>query len=272
MVDQLQGRYSDNTGIGGDPASLPSNSGVPARSARGDGLRLLLLDSYGLFRASLARFLSSEPGLNVAGECGTSDEGRDLLIREEMQGPGVDLVLLDFEIDGESAGDFITAARQAGYRGQFLIVAGSADARKAAAALKLGASGIFLKSDAPERLIQAIRLVGNDGVWIDKGIIRRIAEQFSEAASGITHHRAPTSLEGLEKDVLLGIVEGHTNRRIGEMIGLTESRVKNIVQRLFGRAGVKTRGQLVRAALEGSLRVDRTADRLPGVEVPSTRH
>jgi hypothetical protein len=36
-------------------------------------------------------------------------------------------------------------------------------------------------------------------------------------------------------------------------MGLTESSVKNIVQRLFGKAGVKTRGQLVRVAFEGSL-------------------
>ncbi len=45
---------------------------------------------------------------------------------------------------------FISAAQQAGYQGRFLIVAGSADVRDSAIALKLGASGIFLKSETPD--------------------------------------------------------------------------------------------------------------------------
>ena len=40
--------------------------------------------------------------------------------------------------------------------------------------------------------------------------------------------------------MLQGIVGGLTNRKIGDNMGLSESNVKNIVQRLFGRAGVKT--------------------------------
>jgi len=212
-------------------------------------IRLVLLDTFGLFRASLARFLAAEPGLEVAGECGNSGEALELLAHE----PNVDLVLLDFDIGAEHGTDFIAAARQAGYQGRFLIVAASADMRNSVTALKLGASGIFLKSDAPEHLFEAIRLIGHDGIWIDKKIIHMLADQFSDRYPRPENERPRFSLEGPERQVLLGIVEGHTNRRIGEILGLSESKVKNIVQRLFGRAGVKTRGQLVRAALEGSL-------------------
>jgi hypothetical protein len=51
----------------------------------------------------------------------------------------------------------------------------------------------------------------------------------------------------------MGVLEGLTNREIGTGMGLKESSVKNILQALFSKAGVRTRGQLVRAALEGSL-------------------
>ena len=57
------------------------------------------------------------------------------------------------------------------------------------------------------------------------------------------------SLQGLERDVLLG---GLSNRKIGDRIQLSESRVKNIVQCLFSKASVWTRGQLVRVAMDGS--------------------
>jgi len=108
-------------------------------------IRLVLLDNHGLFRTSLARLLAMEPDLDVAGECGTPAEVLDLL-----KSSAVDVVLLEFNVSAENGSDFMSVAREAGYQGSFLIVAGSADVRNAAMALKLGASGIFLKSDTPE--------------------------------------------------------------------------------------------------------------------------
>lgn len=220
---------------------------------RGTRLRLILLDGHGLFRTSLARLLGSEPDLEVAGECGTSADALAFLAREASNGLPVDLVLLDFDIGTEHANDFIAAARQAGYEGRFLIVAGSADLQNSALVLKLGVSGIFMKSEAPDRLVQAIRLVGNDGIWVDRGIIQMLADHLIDRYPRLDDARSVGCLQGLERNVLLGIVEGLTNRKISENTGVSESKVKNTIQRLFGRAGVKTRGQLVRAALEGSL-------------------
>ena len=136
-------------------------------------IRLILLDDHGLFRASLSRLLASEPDLEVAGECSTSAEALDVI-----RGSTVDVVLLDFDVGTEHGNDFISAARQAGYQGRFLIVAGSADVRNSAIALKLGVSGIFLKSESPDRLVQAIRLVGNGGIWVDQRIIQLLADQL----------------------------------------------------------------------------------------------
>ena len=56
-----------------------------------------------------------------------------------------------------------------------------------------------------------------------------------------------------EEKVLLGILGGLSNRKIGDQIGLSEGSVKAVVQQLFYKSGVRTRSQLVRVALEGSL-------------------
>jgi DNA-binding NarL/FixJ family response regulator len=211
-------------------------------------IRLVLLDDHALFRASLGRLLASEPDFEVAGECGASGEALEIL-----KSSSVDLVLLDFNFGTEHGDDFISAARQAGYQGRFLIVAGAADVRNSAIALKRGASGIFLKSEAPDRLVQAIRLVGSGGIWVDQKIIQMLADQSINRWAQPPDQGSGDSLEPRERVALLGILEGLTNREIGRNMGISESSVKNIVQRLFGKAGVKTRGQLVRAALEGSL-------------------
>jgi two-component system nitrate/nitrite response regulator NarL len=207
-------------------------------------IRLVLLDDHVLFRASLARLLASEPDFEVTGECGTAAEALEMLKRA-----GAEIILLDLDLGSEHATVFISAARGAGYQGRFLIVTGSADAKNSALALKLGASGIFLKSETPARLLQAIRLVAQGDVWIDPKVIQLLVDRYSQ----LQDHKFDGPLEERERKVLLGILGGLTNKKIGDNMGLSESSVKNLVQRLFTKAGVKTRSQLVRVALEGSL-------------------
>lgn len=213
------------------------------------GIRLVLLDGHGLFRTSLARLLASEDGFEVVGECGTPAEALEIL-----NGSPVDVVLLDFDLGANHANDFISAAREAGCNGRFLIVAGTADAESLATALKLGASGIFLKSEAPDRLVQAIRLVAAGGVWVDQKIIQLLADQCVNQLPRLVDQRSGNLLlEDRQQKVLTGILGGLTNKRIADGMGLTESSVKNILQGLFAKAGVRTRSQLVRLALEGSI-------------------
>jgi DNA-binding NarL/FixJ family response regulator len=54
---------------------------------------------------------------------------------------------------------------------------------------------------------------------------------------------------------------GPSNRKVGEKIELSEGSVKNVVLRLFSKAGVRTRSELVRLALEGNLNLGRVAAR-----------
>jgi two-component system, NarL family, nitrate/nitrite response regulator NarL len=211
-----------------------------------DRIRLLLVHDHVLFRTSLARLLSAEPGFEVVGESGAAGEALDVL-RDST----VDVVLLDFNSTAERDG-LIPAARSAGYAGQFLVITGPAEVGSYADALKVGASGIFLQSQPPDRLVQAIRVVASGAVWLDQTVARLFAEQV--AARRAPRREPPAAwLEDREEVVLEGILAGLTNRRIGTSMGLSESSVKNILQGLFGKAGVRTRSQLVRLALEGSL-------------------
>lgn len=220
-------------------------------------IRLVLLDDQALFRASLARLLASEPGFELVGECGNSAEALEILSASP-----VDVVLLDFDHATGNGDGFMSVARGHGYQGRFLIVASAADARSSAIAIKLGASGIFLKSEPPDRLVQAITLVANGAVWLDPGTIRLLADQSVERFLQLDGgQRSASRLTDREQKVLLGILAGLSNRKIGENLGLTEGSVKTSVQQLFYRSGVRTRSRLVRAALEGSLGTANSAAR-----------
>jgi len=56
-----------------------------------------------------------------------------------------------------------------------------------------------------------------------------------------------------ERDVLGFVADGMTNKEIAKRLGISESAVKATLQRLFQKAGVRTRSQLVRTALEWRL-------------------
>lgn len=163
-------------------------------------IRLLLLADLALFRACLAYVLRLESGFEVVAECGTFDQAL-----EALQESRVDVVLLD-PGDGETDGrDFMAAAHEAGYQGAFPIVAALSEVRASAALLKLGASGIFLKTESPGRLVQAMRHVGNGGVWIDQTIIAILAERL---AGGGEPPDSAAALGEREREVLRGIVRG----------------------------------------------------------------
>jgi DNA-binding NarL/FixJ family response regulator len=225
-------------------------------------IRLVLVDNQALFRVSLSRFLAAQPGLEVVGECGTAAEALEILNRSP-----VDIVLMDLDLRTESGDELISAGRLAGYKGRFLIIAGAVDATDLSCALKLGASGIFLKSDAPIRLVQAIRLVATGAAWVDQKVMQLLADWLSDHPQ-LGDPKYESSLTDREERVLLGILGGLTNRKIGDNLGLSESSVKSVVQQLFVRSGVRTRSQLVRMALEGSLGAARDLAKREGSAIP----
>jgi two-component system, NarL family, nitrate/nitrite response regulator NarL len=205
--------------------------------------RLALLDDHGLFRESLGHLLAAEPDFEVVGQCSTSAEALELL-----GGTAVDLVLLELSIGTERGDEFISAARQAGYLGKFLLVTGGVDPARSAAALKLGASGIFLKCNSSSRLVQAIRLVASGEASVDQRVIQLIADRYPQHED-----QCLSSLTKREQTVLKALLNGLTNKKIGRQVGVSESAIKATLQQLFDKAGVRTRSQLVKAALDGSL-------------------
>jgi len=208
---------------------------------------VLFFEDHTLFRVSLARFLASVPSFEIAGEASTVNGALEIL-----KGSAVDVVLIECDADLEGGRGFMAEARAAGYGGRYLIVAAAAGPKLIAEALRSGASGIFPESEDPDRLVQAIQHVAGGETWVDPTIIQKMAEQLIDRPAPRNQSLTADVLEAREQTVLAGVLDGLTNKKIGVRMGLSEASVKNIVQRLFGKAGVKSRSQLVRVALDRS--------------------
>lgn len=199
--------------------------------------RVLLIDDHALFRESVARVLSMNQEFEVA-HCATIAEALDLLALHPF-----DLVLLDHDLGGERASQFLPAARQAGFEGRVLIVTAWVSATEARRLIQQGAAGIFLKQAPLEELTDSIRTVLAGGTWVD----RAAAAQEESAAAGESN--APR-FNDRQRKVLRFVLEGLSNKEIAWRLQISESYVKAILQSLFQKTGVRTRGQLVRVVFE----------------------
>jgi two-component system nitrate/nitrite response regulator NarL len=211
-------------------------------SEPGRKARILLVDDHALFRDSVARFLDGEPGFEVAGGCGTVEEAQTLL-RERA----VDLVLLDFDLGQRDGRDFMRVAEALRFKGKVLLVTAGVSDADAASLMRQGISGIFPKHNSPVLLAEAIREVLSGKVWFDQDQLQKI---IGRSASKEEDPIAFTKLTERERQVLSFVFDGLTNKEIADRLQVSESSVKGTLQQLFQKTGARTRGQLVRIALE----------------------
>jgi two-component system, NarL family, nitrate/nitrite response regulator NarL len=205
-------------------------------------IRLIVVDDHGLFREGLVRLLAAEPDFRVVAKCARLPEAIGVLDREP-----IDIVLLDFDLETEQGSRLLEEIRHRDMPTRTLMVTAGMSSTCMLDILHQGAAGIFLKYSDPSQLIQAIRTVMEGRMWLDPRAVKPVIDGALRTTSQNTSR---SSLTSREKDVLRGVLEGASNKMIADRLHVSESSVKATLQHLFTKTGVRTRGQLVRIALE----------------------
>ena len=202
-------------------------------------IRALLIDDHALFRESVSEALT-EPGFAIE-HCATIQEGVRLLGERHF-----DIVLLDHDLGTQRASLFLPTAREAGLDVRVLVVTAWISDNEARRLLQQGVSGIFLKQAPLQELKDAIRVTVDGGTFLDPA--------FAKMSAGVRGQPGQQAAEPMfndrQKQVLHYVLEGLSNKEIAWRMQISESYVKAILQALFHKTGVRTRGQLVRVALE----------------------
>ena len=198
-----------------------------------------MVDDHASFGESVSRALSAQPDLDVS-FCTTISAALEVLQRQT-----VDIVLLDHDLGVERASQFLPVARERGFRGEVLIVTAWVSDIEARRLLHQGVAGIFVKESPLSDLAESIRLIRGGGVWLD----RRYRSLVPTGIAGEQTSTGPRFNERQRK-VLRFVLEGLSNKVIAGRLRISESYVKALIQALFRKTGVRTRGQLVRVVLE----------------------
>ena len=215
-------------------------------------IRVFLVDDQQMVRAGFRMLVDSQPDLVVVGEAG---DGREAL--ERLAATRADVVLMDVRmprLDGVETTRLL-APRPGSPR---VIVLTTFDLDEYAfAALKAGASAFLLKDAAPPELLGAIRSVHAGDAVVAPSTTRRLLDHVVEALPGpTTAARADDRLDGLterEREVLVLVGRGLSNREIAEELVVGEATVKTHVGRLLAKTGSRDRVHLVVLAYETGL-------------------
>jgi NarL family two-component system response regulator LiaR len=203
--------------------------------------KVMIVDDHDMVRLGLKTYLQLESDMEVVLEASNGKEALDLLTaRAESGGELPDLILMDLmmpEMDGIAATRAITERFP---DCKIVILTSFLEDDKVMEGIEAGAVSYVLKSVSSEELVFALR-----------GAVRGMPIMNSEVsqalARGIRQKSARTEEDGLtarEKEVLMLIAEGKSNKEISDELFISIKTVKTHVSNLLMKLGAEDRTQL----------------------------
>jgi DNA-binding NarL/FixJ family response regulator len=206
-------------------------------------VRVLIADDHPVVRQGLRTFLGVQDDIEVVGEAG---DGTEVLKAVEELDP--DVVLLDLKMpgmDGQTALDELRARR---VRARVLVLTSMTERGHVLPAVRAGAAGYLYKDVDPQALVQAIRAVHDGHVLLHP----EAAEAVLRAGQGDEARELDTLTER-ERQVLIEIAHGRSNREIARALVVSEKTIKTHVSNLFTKLGVQDRTQAALYAVRHGL-------------------
>ena len=206
-------------------------------------LRILLADDHKVVRDGLRLLVEGQRDMRVVGEAGN---GKEALKQARELKP--DIVVMDLsmpELNGLQATERLKAERP-----EIKVVALTVheDPSYLLQLCKAGAVGYVLKRSAGDDLIHAIRTVAGGGLHFDPALASQaLMGRTGEAPGKQGLH--PANLSEREKEVLVLLAWGYSNKEIAGELGLSTKTVETYRVRISEKMGLRSRTEMVQYAL-----------------------
>ena len=208
-------------------------------------IRVLIADDHAVVRQGLRTFLDLQDDIEVVAEAGDGEAAVDAAARTDP-----DVILLDLvmpKLDGVGA---LKRLRERESRARIIVLTSFGDDDKLFAALRAGAAGYLLKDVEPPELVRAIRAAADGNAPLSPTIVTRVVEEIAQGGG------APAEVDDLtprERDVLILIARGRSNKVIALELGVAEKTVKTHVSHILGKLSLTDRTQAALYAVRHGL-------------------
>lgn len=205
----------------------------PGRGA----IRVLIADDHPVVRQGLRTFLGIQDDIEVVGE---AEDGTSAVTLAESLEP--DIVLMDLKMPGADGLTALTELRARGVQARVLVLTSVTERGHVLPAVQAGAAGYLYKDVDPQALVQAIRAV-HDGHVLFAPDAAEAMMRDGRADGGGGDDRGLAALTEREREVLVHIARGRSNREIARALVVSEKTVKTHVSNLLMKLGVQDRTQ-----------------------------
>jgi DNA-binding NarL/FixJ family response regulator len=204
----------------------------------------MLVDDHAVLRDGLRNIISVEEDIEVVGEAVSGD---DALLQVEKCSP--DLILMDINMPMKN-GVEVTGILKKQYPDiKILVLTMHSHEEYFMSAIREGADGYLLKDAPSDQVVEAIRTVARGESVIHPSMTRKLLAFHQQKQTP----QEDTTLTEREKEVLLCLVEGLSNKEIADRLFISDKTVKIHVSKIFKKLNVKSRSQVVIHAVQHQL-------------------
>jgi two-component system response regulator NreC len=206
------------------------------------GVTILLADDHTIVRQGLKLILSAHEDLQVVGEAANGREAVELAAKLRP-----DIVLMDVqmpELNGIEATKKMVAANP---RIRILALSMHKESVYVREILRAGARGYILKDAIDTELLTAVRSVANGDGYISPAVAGALDDKAKDANDPVG------LLSTREREVLLLIADGKTNKEIATKLNLSVYTVDSHRGKIMEKLNLHSAGELVRFAMKNGL-------------------
>jgi DNA-binding NarL/FixJ family response regulator len=209
-------------------------------------IRIVIADDHAILRESLALLLGTQADFEVEGSAGNGQEALQMVQQFHPNVLVLDLFMPDF--DGF---EVLRTLDRAGNRVATVVLTASESETDYAQVVRLGARGLVMKGDGPQRLFEAIRTVASGELAFSDDLARQVVSSLAnDTRDGHSPQQASLHrLSDRERQIAFSVAKGMKNRDIATELTISENTVKRHLQSIFGKTGTRDRLELAVLAL-----------------------
>ncbi len=214
-------------------------------------IRVGIIDDHAIVRAGLRMLLESNTKMSVLWESSSASQA---LLQSPASQPNV--ILLDLDLGTENGLHFISDLVEKFRPCRVLVLTAIHDTQAHLAAVAAGASGVVVKEQAPETLLQAIETVHGGEGWLGRSLMAAVMGRFSREATGEKKDPDADKIATLtprEKEIVVLVSDGCNGEKIAKQLGISEATVRNHLTSILAKLDLSNKFELAVYALRHGL-------------------